>query len=115
MPSDIEEPEPKSELPEHGSDDDRQSPSPNTSIEMTSHNTTNSFVDDEFKFDINGSRYILYSEIKHPTPPKSVKDNLPPYVFRSNAKLFVGVWHDTTKHSSLEIPEICMNPWRMFS
>ena len=76
MLSNIEEPEPKpepeSEPPEHGSDDDRQLP--NTSMEMASHNTTNSSVDDEFKFDINWSRYIPYSEIKHPTPPKeSVK------------------------------------------
>ena len=74
-------------------------------MEMTSHNTTTSSVDEEFKFDINGSRYIPYSEIKHPTPPKSVKDNLPPYIFRSYAKLSVGMWHDTTQHPVLEIIE----------
>ena len=104
MPSNIKKPEPESEPPDHGSDDDRQTP--NTSVGMTSHNKTNSSVYDKFKFDINGSRYIPYSEIKHSTPPKeSVKDDLPPYVFRSNTKLFMGVWHDTTKSPCLEIIE----------
>ena len=104
MPSNIEEPEPESEPPYHGSDDDRQMLS--TGMEVTSHNMTNSSVDDEFKFNINGSRYILYSEIKHPKPPKeSLKDDLLPHIFRSNAKLFIGVWHDTTKSPCLEIIE----------
>ena len=106
MPSNIvgQEPEPESEPLDHGSDNDGQTP--NTSLEMTFHNTTNSSVDDKFEFDINGSRYIPYSEIKHPTPPKeSVKDDLPPYVFRSNAILFMGVWHDTTESLCLEIIE----------
>ena len=111
MPSDIEEPEHETEPKplEQGSDDDRQSPSPNTSMEMTSYNTTSS-VDEEFKFDINGSSYIPYSEIKHPTPPKSVKNNFRPHVFRSNAKLFMGVWHDTTQHPVLEIIENMYEP-----
>ena len=74
----------------------------------TSHNMTNNSVDDEFnnelKFDINGSRYIPFSKIKHATPPKeSVREDLPPYVFQSNAKLFMGVWHDTSKSPCLEI------------
>ena len=104
MLSNIEEPEHESEPQEQGSDDDRQTP--NTSMEMTSHNTTSSSVDDEFKFDINGSRYTPYSEIKHPTPPKeSVNDNLPPYVFRSNSKLFMGGWYDITESPCLEIIE----------
>ena len=76
---------------------------------------TNDSVDDEFnnefKFDINGSRYIPFSKIKHDTPPKeSVKDDLPPYVFWSNAKLFMGVWHDTSKSSCLEIIENMYEP-----
>ena len=109
MPSDIkdqDESEPKP--PEQGSEDDRKSPSANMSMEMTSHNMTSCSIEEEFKFcfDNNGSRYIPYSQIKQPTPPKeSVKDNLPPYVFRSNAKLFMGVWHDTTEHPVIEIIE----------
>ena len=51
MLSNIEEPEPEpeheSEPQEQGRDDDRKTP--NTSMEMTSHNTTSSFVDGKFK------------------------------------------------------------------
>ena len=52
MPSDIKEPE--HEPPEQGSDDDSQSPSPNTHMEMTSHNTTTSSVDEEFSLTLMG-------------------------------------------------------------
>ena len=31
---------------------------------------------------------------------------MPPYVFRSNAKLFMGVWHDTMESPCLEIIEV---------
>ena len=79
-------------------------------METTSHNTTTSSLDEEFMFDIHGSRYIRFSEIKQPTPPKSVKDDLPPYVFRSNAKLFMGVWHNTTEYPVLEIIEDMYEP-----
>ena len=41
-------------------------PAPNTSMEMTTPNITS---DEEFKFDINGNRYIPYSDMKHPKPP----------------------------------------------
>ena len=97
-------PEPEYDPPDHGSDDDRQTQ--NTSMKMNSHNTTNSSLDDKLKFDNNGSRYIPYTEIKHPTYPRdSVRDDLPPYVFRSKAKLFIGVWHDTTESPCIEIIE----------
>ena len=52
-----------------------------------------------------------FSKIKHAIPPKeSVKDDLPPYVFWSNAKLFMGVWHDTGKIPCLEIIEYIYEP-----
>ena len=81
----------------------------------TSHKMTNSSVDDEFnnmfKFDINGSRYIPFSEIKHATPLKeSVKDDLLSYVFWSNAKLFMGVWHNSSESPCLETIEDMYEP-----
>ena len=76
---------------------------------------TNNSVDDkfnnEFKFGTNGRRYIPFSKIKHATPLKeSVKDDLPLYVFQSNAKLFMGVWHNTSKSPCLEIIEDMYEP-----
>ena len=66
-------------------DDGDEMETPNTSMEMT-----NSFCDD-FEFDNNGSRFTLYSEIKHPrTEGETDNDDLPPYVFRSSEPLFMG-------------------------
>ena len=40
----------------------------------------------------------------------TVRDDLPPYVFKSKEKLFMGVWHDTTESPCLEIVEEMFEP-----
>ena len=121
MPSHMQDSEPEAGTEHHADesvppDNDNDS---NASDEMknpnTSMETTNTPFSDEFFFDNHSSRCIPYSEIKQKTKnAQPVKDDLPPYVLRSNKPLFMGVFDDTTSSPCLEIGKEHMNKWMMF-
>ena len=76
---------------------------------------TNNSVDDEFnnKFKFDRNVVDIYPSLKsnmQQSPKESVKDDLPPHAFWSNAKLFMGVWHDTNESPCLEIIEDMYEP-----
>ena len=60
---------------------------------------------DEFYFDINGSRYIPYNPKQNAKEKEQPKDDLPPYVFRSNKPLFLCIFDDITSSPCWEIIE----------
>ena len=87
----------------------------NDAGEHDNNNNNNNAIDEDMKpqetskdelyFDINGSRYIPYNPKQNAKEKEQPKDDLPPYVFKSNKPLFLCIFDDITSSPCLEIIE----------